>query len=251
MAYHKGIPGIGAVTLMPQTTPATGVDIALVTGITTSTKSEDVDLLGSDLDPVDSYEGSRAITGKVELNEFSAALEGAVTAGVTVTDASSTAVSYAATATYVLSGTTQALTSLIPAGGTFVSELAIVNLSDGKACKKVASGPAASEFSISGSTVTHAAADTGDTFFIRFRYSVATGAKQALVKQASLGTSTPKYGLFYFASQGGKNVGLYYPQCRIYNLEQSFKRGAWASGSFDFKALPDASGNIKYTWAAE
>lgn len=139
------------------------------------------------------------------------------------------------------------VTTTPPSSGTFVSDLGIVEVSTGNPFRRVASGPAAGEYSLSGGTYTFNAADVGKALLRNYEYQVATATGKSLysLNNEIMGL-TPT---FKFAAQclyQGKRLVLQLENCISGKFNLPMKNDDFAIPDFEFEAFDGGTGTLGY-----
>jgi hypothetical protein len=248
MAYHKALPGVGWVSLVPSGTYPSPILCETVTGFTYQMEETDVDLVGADIDVIDSFPGSRMLSGTITLSDFSNSMLAAATNGVTVTANRPIGYSYSTT---IPTTPFQITAPVTTPTRTFVRDLGVINLTQGKAMTQAAAA-AAGVYSLSGGTYTFHTDDAGDSVMINYSATITAvdGSTATVIKPGS-GLAAPKYGLHVYKTLAGKSWGIYIPAARIPKLGGSFKRDGWSEVTIDWKATLDATNNLAYSYMPE
>lgn len=238
MGYHRATFGIGSATAIPSGSNPTPTDFALVTGATVEFKSTDVPLKGQKLMPVDSGTSDLSISGKVSLKDISAAAISLVLPGVAPTTGSRKMTTHAA----AIPTTPFQLT--VTQSATFSTDLGVVNLTTGKAMKRVASSPATGEYSVALGVYTFASADAGNSVVIRYSYTTTSGTTYTATNQDAGSTSMFSLELWApDASTLAKGIGgMRIPAVKFPNLSAALKANDWSDVSVDFNAYESSSG---------
>jgi hypothetical protein len=246
MGYHKSLAGMGWVSLVGSGATPTPIHLATATSMSLEVKEEDVDLRGADLDIIDSFPSQRTISGKLTISDFSNSLLAAVTNGVTITAGRPIGYSHSAAIP------TTPFQITVPNGATFVKDLGVINLTDGKPMTAGATATAAGVYAVSALGVyTFHTADAGDTVLINYSATAAADGTTAEVAAALSSAAAPKFGIHVFKTLAGKSWGIYVPAARIPGLSVSFKRDGWSEVSLDWKAVLSATSKILYTYGPE
>jgi hypothetical protein len=249
MAYHKALAGVGWVSLIPVsgTYPAP-ILLETVTGMTIDIEETDVDLVGADIDVLDSFPSSRTVSGTITLSDYSNSMLAALTNGVTVTANRPIGYSYTAAIPTTPFQLTAPVTN--PAR-TFVKDMGIINLTAAKAMVPGAAA-AAGVYSLSGGVATFHTDDSGDNVLWNYTATItAVDGTTATIDKPGSGLSAAKYGLHCYKTLAGKSWGIYVPAARIPKLGASFKRDGWSEITLDWKATLDANNHLYYMYAPE
>lgn len=141
----------------------------------------------------------------------------------------------------VIPATPFTITPTVPAGGTWAADMGVRN-SAGVPLTRVAAAPATGQYSVAAGVYTFAAADTGLTVFIDYRYTVTTGVKIALSNQL-LG-STPTSSLDIVIPYAGKQLTFQFPQAVAGKMALATKLDDYAIPEIDFDVFADVNGNV-------
>lgn len=138
------------------------------------------------------------------------------------------------------------LTVAPPASGSFVADLGVMNATTGEQLSRVASAPAAGQYSVSGAGVyTFAAADQGKAVRISYEYSAASGGKVWTITNEVMGY-TPSFTLLLQNGYQGKNMVVKLNCCVSGKLALPLKNDDFAIYDFDAEAFADANGELGY-----
>lgn len=138
------------------------------------------------------------------------------------------------------------LTVAPPASGSFVADLGVMNAATGEQLSRVASAPAAGQYSVSGAGVyTFAAADHGKAVRISYEYSAASGGKVWTITNEVMGY-TPSFTLLLQNGYHGKNMVVKLNRCVSGKLTLPLKNDDFAIYDFDAEAFADANGELGY-----
>lgn len=159
--------------------------------------------------------------------------------------------------------TANAEPATVPAGGgsvtvsngaAFSGDLGVVYGSTGQAnaglpMKRVASAPAAGQYSVNTTTgaYTFAAADAGAALLISYTYNIPAAGQSMLVTNQAQGQQ-PVFSVTlettFNASNGQKKGAMVLYACTASKLSFGTKHGDFAIPEFDFQAMADANGNV-------
>lgn len=134
-----------------------------------------------------------------------------------------------------------------PSSGTFDTDLGVVNHATGIPMTKVASGPTAGQYSVSGAGVyLFASADnvSGVTADISFAYVATSAVAQKLVVTNQLIGVTPTFQLDYVSTHLGKPYYVRLFQCISSKLTQQFKLEDYMVPELDFAFFANAAGSV-------
>lgn len=134
------------------------------------------------------------------------------------------------------------ITPTVPNTGTWTEDLGVVD-ANGLTMTRVASAPAAGQYSVAAGVYTFAAADTGKKVFISFAYTyTSAGAQRIQLKNLPMGFS-PSFKLHYLASfQGKRSLVVLESVISTKLMMFGAKNDDFSVPEIDFGAQTDASG---------
>lgn len=135
------------------------------------------------------------------------------------------------------------ITPTVPSSGTWQADLGVLNAS-GTPMTRVASAPATGQYSVSAGVYTFAAADTGLTVYINFRYTATstTASKQAVSNQP-MGYA-PLFSCDLSVIYQGKETYFGLPACMASKMGIAFKNDDFMVPEFEFEAMDNGTGNV-------
>lgn len=129
-------------------------------------------------------------------------------------------------------------------GANFDTDLGVVWAATGLPLTKVASAPAAGQYSVSAAGVyTFAAADTGKGVLIDYLYTAPTGGTRIALTNQVMGV-TPTFMGVFSAQVGGKSATLKLNSCTSNKLAMTTKQEDYTIPEFDFEVMADAANSI-------
>lgn len=135
------------------------------------------------------------------------------------------------------------ITPTPPNAGTFLEDRGVHDTS-GLPMERVASMPAAGQYSFAAGTYTFSSADAGKTVFIDYTYSKAsTNAQRLQVTNQPLGY-IPTFKAELYAPYLGKSLVLTLPACVATKLSFPTKLDDFTIPEFDFSAFADSTGVV-------
>lgn len=135
-------------------------------------------------------------------------------------------------------GTPYQITPAVPNAGTWSKDLGVLD-SNGVPMQRVASAPAAGQYSVAAGVYTFAAADTTKTVYISFAYTYAlTAAKSLTLNNIAMGT-VPVFGLDLSCKYNGKNAYFRLVNCAAKKLSFDPKQDDFAMNDMDISAFAD------------
>lgn len=130
-----------------------------------------------------------------------------------------------------------------PGGGTFDTDLGVVNSVTGIPLVKVASGPVTGQYSVAGAVYTMAAADVGNVLLFSYAYTTAGAGMKITVTNQPIGT-TPTFQLDYVSTLYGASFYVRMFVCISTKLVRTFKLTDFMMPEIDFAFFPNVSGNV-------
>jgi hypothetical protein len=219
---------------------ATPVNFGLVQEVTLDLSFEVKELYGQYQLPVAIGRGKGKLTGKAKMARISGLALGSLFFGQPVS-AGQVATSFGETAT--IPSTPFQVT--VANGATFVDDYGVVNASTGLPLTRVASAPAAGQYSVNMASgqYTFASADTGKAVLISYTYTVAASGQQIAVTNQLLGITPTFQAQLYGTFQGlPLNVKLY--NCVSSKLGAATKLDDFMVPEMDFSMFANAAGNV-------
>lgn len=140
-------------------------------------------------------------------------------------------------------GTPYQITPTVPGSGTWQADLGVID-STGLAMTRVASGPTAGQYSVAAGVYTFAAADTGKTVYINFRYTAtSTTAYKQSVSNLAMGYA-PTFSADLSVIYQGKETYFGLPLCITGKMQAAFKNDDFVLPEFEFSGMDNGSGNV-------
>lgn len=186
--------------------------------------------------------------GKIEVKAKHAEIDGGVLGSLFFGKTAATGIKAAVfDAASTIPGTPFQVTIAPPNSGTFVADLGVVFASTGVQLTRVASAPAANQYSVNTATgvYTFNTADTGKSVQISYEYSAASGGQVWTMTNDIMGY-TPSFTLLLQAGYDGKNLVCKLNRCVSGKLSIPLKSDDFAIYDFDAEAFADAAGNLGY-----
>lgn len=222
---------------------ATPVNFGLVQGVTVEETASVKELYGQFQHPIALARGTIKTTGKAKAARISGLAFANLFYGVTPA-AGQTATSFAEAAVVPASSPF----TVTPANSaTLVDDAGVVYASTGLPLTKVASAPAAGQYSLSAGIYTLSSADAGKALLISYTYTLtASGQKLAITNQ--LTGTTPTFAAQFFTTFQGQTISLKLNACTSSKLTFETKLEDFVLPEFDFACFADSSGTIM-TWS--
>jgi len=190
--------------------------------------------------------GKGQVTGKAKAADLRAGFLETIVFGVAGSAGLTSAV-------YDTVGTTVAASVVVtpPSSGTFAADLGVISASTGREFKRVASAPAAGQYSVSAGTYTFAAGDVGQTVYINYRYTAtSTVARNININNQPMGYA-PSFRLDMYMPFQGKSAILTLNNCITDGFKLSNKNDDFSIPEFGFTAFTDAGGVLGRLSVAE
>lgn len=147
------------------------------------------------------------------------------------------------TAGAVIPTTPFEITPTVPSSGTWSADLGVLD-ANANPMTRVASSPAAGQYSVAAGVYTFAAADTGKTVFINYRYTATvTGAQKQTVLSQPMGYS-PSFAVDLLMSYQGKQLTVHLYNATSAKLNLQTKVDDFLIPQFDFDAFADTQNRI-------
>lgn len=221
----------------------TPINFGLVQEVTLDESASLKELFGQYQRPLAIARGTIKTTGKAKVARISGLAFANLYYGVTPA-AGETATSFAEAGT-IASSSPYLVT--VANAATFVADQGVVYAASGLPLTKVASSPAAGQYSVAAGVYTFNTADEGKSVFTTYTYTVTSSGQKFTVANQLLGT-TPTFQALFYTSFQGQSVTVTLNNCTSSKLSFGTKLEDFVLPEFDFSCLPDSSGNIM-TWS--
>ena len=134
----------------------------------------------------------------------------------------------------------------------FQEDLGVVDLSTGAPMTRVASAPAAGQYSVATATgiYTFAVDDKGKQVAISYSYKSTTVGKTISLTNQAMGSGST-FSLVLFNTFRGKNMGVKCYAVTLPKLGLAFKNEDYAEKDIDFECFADAAGRVVDLYTAE
>jgi hypothetical protein len=232
-AFGSGVL-IGTRTDIPNATP---VNFGLVQEVTLDETATIKELYGQNQHALAIARGTVKTTGKAKVARISGLAFASLFYGVTpVPGQVVTAFGEAAVAAASVPVANQA---------TWVDDQGVINAVTGLPLTKVASAPAAGQYSVANGTYAFSAADAtaNVAVLINYTYTVATAGQSFTVTNQLLGT-TPTFSAQFYTMFQGQAVNVKYFNCTSSKLSFGTKLEDFVMPEFDFGVFANAAGNV-------
>lgn len=131
-----------------------------------------------------------------------------------------------------------------PAGGTWAADLGLIDSATGRQLTRVASAPAAGQYTVAGGVYTFAAADTGRVLYVNYRYTAAsTVARRIGITNLAMGYA-PTFRADFYGPYQGKSAVLTLNNCISEGIKITAKNDDFAVPEMGFQAFADAGGTV-------
>jgi hypothetical protein len=132
---------------------------------------------------------------------------------------------------------------------TWTEDLGVMNQSTGKMMTRVASGPTTGQYSVASGVYTFAAADTGISVYLNYRYTVAAAAgvgSVTSITNQTMGIAPASTRLTFYTkrSNTGKQLVLTLNQVVCTAFKLAIKNDDFGMPNFTMSAFDDGTGNI-------
>jgi hypothetical protein len=124
-----------------------------------------------------------------------------------------------------------------------IADLGVSYAATGLALTKVASSPAAGQYSFSGTAYTFAAADAGAAVLLAYTYTASSTGNRTALANAVMG-SGPTFQAVFSETFNGKAATLQLNACVATKLSFATKNDNFTIPELDFSAYGDSSQNI-------
>lgn len=217
----------------------TPVQFGAVQDVSLDFSFDNKELYGQYQFPLAVARGKGKVTGKCKTGQFNASAYNSMFYGQTLTTGQELV---ALNESAAIPSTPFAITPAHAA--TFLADLGVIGVVSGLPLTEVSSSPATGQYSfVQGTGVyTFAAADTGLSMFISYKYSATTGSKM-VISNVLMGAG-PVFSIVFNEIYNGNAFTVTLNQCTSTKLSFAFKNDDFNMSDFDFSAFADASGNI-------
>lgn len=186
--------------------------------------------------------------GKIEIKAKHAEIDGGVLGSLFFGKAAATGIKAAVfDAANTIPTTPFQVTIAPPNSGTFVADMGVMFASTGVQLTRVASAPAASQYSVNTGTgvYTFNTADSTKGVLISYEYTAATGGQVWSITNDVMGY-TPSFTLLLQNGYDGKNLVCKLNRAVSGKLGLPLKSDEFAIYDFEAEAFADSAGNIGY-----
>lgn len=222
----------------------TPVQFAQLQDISLDFQFEQKMLHGSGQFPIAIGRGKGKIELKAKTATVSADMLGAVFFGQAPTSATKSVVNNQPAA---VPASPFQVTPTVPASGTFVADLGVLDAANGAPLQRVASAPATGQYSVtSGGVYTFASADTGKALLFSFEYSATSTLGRVLTLTNLQMGQMPFFRANLTTIYGTQSRTVVLNRCASNKINLPLKNDDFTITDFDFDAFADAAGNIGY-----
>lgn len=133
-----------------------------------------------------------------------------------------------------------------PSSGTFAADLGVIDASSGRPMTRVASTPAAGQYAVNTTTgqYTFAAADTGKTVYINYRYTATSStARRITMNNRPMGYA-PTFRADFYAPFDGQSAIFTFNKCISDGFKMANKNDDFGVPELGFTVFADAAGVI-------
>lgn len=208
------------------------------------------ELYGQNQMPIDVARGKVKTTGKFNGAQMIGAAVNTLYFGQTMVAGTQTAV-YVDNTGSPIPSTPYTITPTVPSSGTWAEDCGVID-ANGLPMTRVASAPAAGQYSVSAGVYTFAAADTGKTVFINFRYTATlASAKDIPIINLPMGAA-PRFKALMATSYGGKKALVQLNSVVSTKLQLlATKLDDYNIPDFEFGAFADSSNVLGHIYLQE
>lgn len=185
--------------------------------------------------------GKAKVTGKIKVADIRAGFLETIVFGVSGSNGLISMVNDT-TGTVVPAGAPYTITPTVPDSGTFDANLGVINASTGRELQRVASAPAAGQYSFSAGVYTFSSADSGKNMYINYRYTAAsTSARNMTLRNLPMGYA-PTFSVDYYAPFQGKQAVFSLNTCIADGWKWGAKNDDFTVPEIGFTCQVDSSG---------
>jgi len=186
--------------------------------------------------------GKGKITGKAKFAQMNGLLLNSLFFGQTMTAGIISDV-YDTTGSAIPASSPYTITPTAPSSGTWSADLGVRDAT-GLPMVRVASAPAAGQYSVAAGVYTFASADQGKTVFINYQYTASsTTAQKSTVQNVIMGYA-PSFKVDLYTPFQGKSLILTLNNAISTKLTIATKLDDFAMPEFDFEGFADGSGQV-------
>ena len=220
----------------------TPVQFGVLQEVSLDVSFETKTLYGQNQFPVAVGRGKGKISGKAKFAQLNGTLLNSLLFGQTLNSGIVGDV-YDTTGTLVPASSPYTITPTVPSSGTWTTDLGVKG-ADGVPYIRVASSPAAGQYTVSAGVYTFAAGDTGKQVFISYQYTAtSTSAGKSTVTNQLMGYA-PSFRVDMLMPFNGKQMIWTLPNAVSTKLALATKLDDFTVPEFDFEGFADAAGNV-------
>lgn len=183
--------------------------------------------------PVDIARGKGKISGKAAFASMNGGMMNDILFGQTIATGQTVAALQEAAAVGA-----SPYTATVANAATFADDLGVVYAATGQALTRVASAPAAGEYTVAAGVYTFAAADTGKGVLVDYTYTVAAQGSTITLTNQLLG-STPSFQLVFPFKYSGKQLFMKFYKAFSQKVSMATKQDDYMIPDFDFSIAAD------------
>lgn len=222
---------------------ATPVNFGLVQEVTIEEQATIKELYGQFQHPIAIARGTIKTTGKAKVARISGLAFASLFYGAQP-QAGQLATAFAEAATVPAASPY----TVTPANGaTLVDDAGPVYAATGLPLIKVASAPAAGQYTVASGTYSFAAADAGKAILLNYTYTIVAAGQRFAVTNQLTGT-TPTFQAQFFTTFQNQAVSLKLNACTSSKLQLQTKLEDFVVPEFDFSCFADPTGTVM-TWS--
>jgi hypothetical protein len=222
---------------------ATPLNFGLVQEVTIEETATIKELTGQFQRPVAIARGTIKTTGKAKVARISGLAFANLFYGVTPS-AGQLATSFAEAGAVAA---TTPFTIAVANAATFVDDEGVLFAATGSPLIKVASAPAAGQYSVASGVYSFNSSDAGKAVLTSYTYTTSGGGQKFTVANQLLGT-TPTFQAVFYTTFQGQAISLKLNNCTSHKLSFHTKLEDFVMPEFEFSCFADAAGNVM-TWS--
>lgn len=240
MAAPAYIFGTGLLSLIPAGNNPTPVNVGVLKDVSLDISFTTKELVGQHQFPLDIARANGKITGKAKTAVLAGDLIAQFLTGSSLTVGSKLGVQGEAGTIPAAPGP---YTVTVAHSADWDVDFGVYDATDSQWLTRVASTPATGEYAVTAGVYTFAAADTGNSVKIYYRYTAASTGKTVAYTNQLMGTGAT-FQLHLFNTYKTNSQGLKLYAVNSTKLSLALKSDDYFESNIDFEAFADASGNI-------
>lgn len=220
---------------------ATPVNFGVLQEVSVDINFETKMLYGQNQFPVAVGRGKGSVKGKAKFAQLYGQIINSLFFGQTLSP--NLIASHFDTVGSIVPATPFIITPSIPGGGTWLDDLGVRD-SNSVPLTRVASSPAAGQYSVTNGSYTFNSAQNGQRMFISYRYTQTNAtARQSVVNNVIMGNA-PTFRCELSEPFQGRHLTISMPNCVSNKLALSTRLDDFQVPEFEWDAFADAAGNV-------